>query len=107
VATWNGTVWAPLNSPLATRADLVASSVSCGTDRLCVVLAGRPDGTRAVVLRWNGSRWGQDALPATAANERFVDVACAGKSFCAVVGSRQKPSDRSTNEPLVGRWAVG
>jgi uncharacterized membrane protein len=104
-ATWNGTTWAPIVSPLTTRPTLAVLSVACGTDQLCVVLAGRPDGTHAEILRWNGSRWAIDALPA-AASERFVDVACAGKSFCVVVGSRQKPGDPFTNQPYVGRWAL-
>ena len=93
VLRWNGTTWSPVVTALPSGAgESTANSVACGSATSCVIaggafLSGAP---RRMVLRWNGTTWAVETLPAEPANSEaslLFGASCSSATNCVVTGA--------------------
>lgn len=94
ILRWNGTSWTVVTTPLPSGStDSFAASVSCGSSTSCVVAGGAfvSGAPRQMILRWNGSTWTADTVPAVSGSEAtiFFGVSCATATTCTAVGAIQ------------------
>jgi hypothetical protein len=108
VERWDGSRWSIQRVPKR----FFASGVSCTSTVACTAVGGGPYtdgivdsnfGFRAVVERWNGSRWTMQQTPKLGL-VGLAAVSCTSATACVAVGQRSSASDTMGNVTLAERW---
>lgn len=106
---WNGSAWSDKAAPVPDGAALSElSSVSCVSASSCVAVGSYADEeeetTLALAMRWNGSSWSTDSLPAPAGSlsSKLAEVACTSASSCTAVGRYIDAAE--VRKSLAMRW---
>lgn len=110
-ARWNGTTWSlqTLRPPVGTPSEL--KGVSCTSKNACTAVgfyAGVPSSpSRALVERWNGTKWSFQSTPLPTGNtsSELEGVACSSTSVCTAVGDYFKQGAGAVT--LAERWNRG
>ena len=108
VEGWNGTRWSIQRAPNPAGATYITLiGVSCATATACTAVGSynnRAGRGRALVERWNGTKWSIQPTPnpASATDSRLAAVSCPSATACTALGSSQDAAGQQ--HVLIERW---
>jgi hypothetical protein len=107
VERWNGSKWSvQATAAIAGNPHTEFDSVACSSPSACTLVGEETTGTgtptRALVERWNGSKWSVQATPTPASGKgALYGVACVNATSCYAVGDSLA---KNGNPPLIEHW---
>ena len=105
---WNGSTWSIQSTPNpAGNPSTSFSSVACSSTSACTAVGTSytANGDRALVERWNGSKWSLETAPTPSSGAAILyGVACPTATSCFAVGDSDATNG---NPPLIEHWNGG
>jgi hypothetical protein len=105
---WNGSTWQAVQIPTAPTGFNQLNGVSCVSASFCMAAGQQGVQVTPTPLadEWNGSAWSPVTVadgPGTLGNT-FSSVSCAGRSFCALVGTSTTPGTGPPSTTFIETW---